>query len=79
MKAGEGPDDRKGERVVLLTTEPDARRQPLIDAARKAGMSDLTVPGEVLVIDKVPMLGSGKPDLAAAKARAMDAARVKVV
>jgi acyl-[acyl-carrier-protein]-phospholipid O-acyltransferase/long-chain-fatty-acid--[acyl-carrier-protein] ligase len=71
------PDDRKGERVVLLTTRADARRQPLVDGARKAGMSDLTVPADVLVIDKVPMLGSGKPDLAAAKALVADMTAVK--
>jgi acyl-[acyl-carrier-protein]-phospholipid O-acyltransferase/long-chain-fatty-acid--[acyl-carrier-protein] ligase len=71
------PDDRKGERVVLLTTQVDARRQPLIEAARKAGVSDLTVPAEVTTIDRVPTLGSGKPDLGAAKAMLVDPTPVK--
>ena len=33
--------------------------------ARAKGASDLMVPVEVIVVDKLPLLGSGKPDLPA--------------
>ena len=61
------PDDRKGERVVLLTTKTAASRGALVEAARKKGLSELNVPSDIRLIEQVPMLGSGKPDLAQAK------------
>ena len=36
------------------------------------GSSELSVPGEVLVVDKIPLLGSGKPDYVAALALAKE-------
>ncbi len=69
------PDARKGERVVLLTTDAKARREDFQRTAKVKGAPDLLLPSEIMVLDKLPLLGSGKPDyvaaLAAAKARAM--------
>src|SRR6202011_1006987 len=47
------PDPRKGERLILVTQKHYARAH---------GASDLMVPSEVLAVDKVPVLGSGKLD-----------------
>ena len=55
------PDARKGERVVLVHNEKDATRAAFRHSPRP-GASDLMVPAEVLVIEKLPMLGSGKID-----------------
>jgi acyl-[acyl-carrier-protein]-phospholipid O-acyltransferase/long-chain-fatty-acid--[acyl-carrier-protein] ligase len=56
------PDPRKGERLVLVTQRKDAKRADFQAFAKAKGASDLMVPSEVLVVDKVPVLGSGKLD-----------------
>ncbi len=62
------PDARKGEKLVLMTTDPACTREAFAKYARQKGASDLSVPGEVLVVDRIPLLGSGKPDYVAALA-----------
>jgi len=59
------PDPRRGERVVLLTERKHATRAAFQAHARAKGASDLMVPADVIVVDKLPLLGSGKPDLTA--------------
>jgi acyl-[acyl-carrier-protein]-phospholipid O-acyltransferase / long-chain-fatty-acid--[acyl-carrier-protein] ligase len=60
------PDPRKGERLVLLTTQLGAMREPLMRHAKAKGASELMVPADVVIVDSIPMLGSGKPDYVAA-------------
>jgi len=60
------PDARKGERLVLLTTQADAAREPIIRHAKAVGASELMVPSTVLTLPSLPLLGSGKPDYSAA-------------
>jgi acyl-[acyl-carrier-protein]-phospholipid O-acyltransferase / long-chain-fatty-acid--[acyl-carrier-protein] ligase len=60
------PDARKGERLVLLSTERSAMREQFSRAAKAKGMSELSVPAEIMLVDKIPLLGSGKPDFVAA-------------
>lgn len=59
------PDVRKGERLVLLTTQSDATRDTFLRHARAKGASELMVPAAVLSVPKLPLLGSGKPDFVA--------------
>jgi acyl-[acyl-carrier-protein]-phospholipid O-acyltransferase/long-chain-fatty-acid--[acyl-carrier-protein] ligase len=56
------PDERKGERLVLATNKAGATRSSFQAYAKQRGASDLMIPAEVLVVDKVPVLGSGKLD-----------------
>jgi acyl-[acyl-carrier-protein]-phospholipid O-acyltransferase / long-chain-fatty-acid--[acyl-carrier-protein] ligase len=56
------PDARKGERLVLVTTRADAKRMDLLAFARGRGASEMMMPAEVLVQEKLPLLGSGKID-----------------
>lgn len=56
------PDARKGERVVLLTSEAEATREAFARFARSKGATELMVPAEVQIVDAVPLLGSGKAD-----------------
>jgi acyl-[acyl-carrier-protein]-phospholipid O-acyltransferase/long-chain-fatty-acid--[acyl-carrier-protein] ligase len=56
------PDARKGERMVLVTQKQGAKRADFQAFARQKGASDLMIPADVLVVDKVPVLGSGKLD-----------------
>jgi acyl-[acyl-carrier-protein]-phospholipid O-acyltransferase/long-chain-fatty-acid--[acyl-carrier-protein] ligase len=72
------PDPRKGERLVLVTQQKDATRAEFQAFAKSKGASDLMVPAEVVVVDKVPVLGTGKIDMVAVadlvKERAANAA-----
>ena len=56
------PDPRKGERIVMITQQRDAKRSDFQAYAKAKGASDLMVPAEVVVVDKVPVLGTGKLD-----------------
>ncbi|MBL8670284.1 MAG: acyl-[ACP]--phospholipid O-acyltransferase [Alphaproteobacteria bacterium] len=66
------PDARKGEQLVLLTTRPDAGREALAAHFRSAGMAELTVPRTLLVVDALPLLGTGKTDYVTAAALARE-------
>jgi acyl-[acyl-carrier-protein]-phospholipid O-acyltransferase/long-chain-fatty-acid--[acyl-carrier-protein] ligase len=56
------PDARKGERIVLLTTQKDAERSAMQRQAKTVGASELAVPADIRVVGNVPLLGSGKTD-----------------
>ncbi|MBV9738952.1 MAG: hypothetical protein JOZ30_04895, partial [Hyphomicrobiales bacterium] len=56
------PDPRKGERLILVTTRSDAARDALIREAKNKGISELMIPSEVIIIDKLPLLATGKAD-----------------
>ncbi|MBI5265050.1 MAG: acyl-[ACP]--phospholipid O-acyltransferase [Bradyrhizobium sp.] len=68
------PDQRKGERIVLLTTQKDADRSAMQRQAKTTGASELAVPAAIQVVDNVPLLGSGKTDYVAATALARELA-----
>jgi acyl-[acyl-carrier-protein]-phospholipid O-acyltransferase / long-chain-fatty-acid--[acyl-carrier-protein] ligase len=57
------PDPRRGERLVLVTEKKGATRAAFQAHLRAKGASDLMAPAEVTVVDKLPLLGSGKADL----------------
>ena len=56
------PDAHKGEQIVLVTNMPDARRPDLIGWAQNHGVSELAVPRQILVVEAIPVLGTGKTD-----------------
>ena len=56
------PDPRKGERIVMVTDRKDATRQAFTAYARQHGVADVAIPAEVVVVDALPLLGSGKLD-----------------
>jgi acyl-[acyl-carrier-protein]-phospholipid O-acyltransferase/long-chain-fatty-acid--[acyl-carrier-protein] ligase len=58
-------DPRKGERIVLLTQQKDATRANFQTYAKSKGASDLMIPAEIMIVEHVPLLGSGKVDFAA--------------
>jgi acyl-[acyl-carrier-protein]-phospholipid O-acyltransferase/long-chain-fatty-acid--[acyl-carrier-protein] ligase len=59
------PDPRKGERLILLTQQTGATRADFHAFARTKHASDLMIPAEVWVFDKLPVLGTGKVDMMA--------------
>ena len=57
------PDARKGERLLLYINKKDATRSEFIAFARARHASELMIPAELIFMEKLPMLGSGKVDL----------------
>ena len=59
------PDERKGERLVVLHTKIDKTSADLIEALRAAGLPNLFIPSEdsFLEVSELPLLGTGKLDL----------------
>jgi acyl-[acyl-carrier-protein]-phospholipid O-acyltransferase/long-chain-fatty-acid--[acyl-carrier-protein] ligase len=60
------PDARRGERLALLTTDANCTREAFSQFAKRKGATELMVPADILAVDKIPLLGSGKPDYVAA-------------
>jgi acyl-[acyl-carrier-protein]-phospholipid O-acyltransferase/long-chain-fatty-acid--[acyl-carrier-protein] ligase len=59
------PDERKGERLVLLTNADGATRADFLAFAKLNGAMDMMVPAEVRIVQNMPVLGSGKVDFMA--------------
>lgn len=56
------PDSKRGEKIILFTTEKNIERQAIISAAQKEGVSELFIPREIKILPSLPLLGSGKID-----------------
>lgn len=54
------PDERKGEQLILVTNDQNLSKASLLEAARTAQVSDLMIPKTVILIEEVPVLGTGK-------------------
>lgn len=61
------PDAKKGEQLVLLTTQDDATRDALRTHLQSEGMSELMAPKHVKTVDDIPVLGTGKTDYVTAQ------------
>jgi acyl-[acyl-carrier-protein]-phospholipid O-acyltransferase/long-chain-fatty-acid--[acyl-carrier-protein] ligase len=56
------PDERKGEQITLVTTNPEAQRVELVGWAQNHGVSELAIPRRIVHVKEVPVLGTGKTD-----------------
>ncbi len=52
------PDPKKGEQIILLTTQKDANAKTL--ASHADGINAISLPKKVLVVDAIPVLATGK-------------------
>src|SRR6185437_4690519 len=52
------PDGRKGELIVLITTNRDANRHELVGWAHNHGVAEIAVPRRMIVVDDIPVLGT---------------------
>ncbi len=55
-------DPRKGEKLVLITTDEALERKKLARALKEQGAPELWIPREILHVEEIPVLGSGKTD-----------------
>lgn len=56
------PDDRKGEKILLFTTNEDLTREILVSRAREMMLSELYIPRVVIIVKEIPVLATGKID-----------------
>ncbi len=72
------PDSSKGEALVLLTTK-DVSAGDVRTKLLEAGFANLWVPKIICKVDAIPVLGSGKTDLKACKALAIELAAAQAI
>ncbi|MGL4488355.1 MAG: AMP-binding protein, partial [Rhizobiaceae bacterium] len=70
------PDRRKGERIILVTTRKPAPKSDIQSHGKKAGVTELMVPADVVEVVDIPVLGSGKTDYTEARKVAIKALRL---
>ncbi len=63
------PDDKKGEKIVLLI---DKEISDLKERIIEAGINPLWIPAKIMVLNDMPLLGSGKIDVKGAKEIALN-------
>ena len=56
------PGERKGEDIVLLTTNPEAQRSDFVIWVQTHGVPELAVPRRIVYAPEIPVLGTGKTD-----------------
>ncbi len=61
------PDKRKGERIILITTHDKPDKSEIQTHGKKAGVTELMFPADVIEVDEIPVLGSGKTDYVEAR------------
>lgn len=66
------PDGKKGEALVLITSNPEAGREAISAYAKELGISELSVPRNIKIMDKIPVLGTGKTDYVALQGMIVD-------
>jgi acyl-[acyl-carrier-protein]-phospholipid O-acyltransferase/long-chain-fatty-acid--[acyl-carrier-protein] ligase len=59
------PDPKKGEKLIMVSAQPNASRADMQAHLKARGATELMVPAELLVVDSLPLLGSGKIDYVA--------------
>lgn len=55
-------DGRRGESIVLVTTNSKATRSAFVGWARDHGVSELSAPRRIVTVGEIPILGTGKTD-----------------
>jgi acyl-[acyl-carrier-protein]-phospholipid O-acyltransferase/long-chain-fatty-acid--[acyl-carrier-protein] ligase len=61
------PDPKKGEQLVLVTTSKTLKRPEISAFFKENQISELGVPKEIIVVEKLPLLGTGKIDYVTVK------------
>jgi acyl-[acyl-carrier-protein]-phospholipid O-acyltransferase/long-chain-fatty-acid--[acyl-carrier-protein] ligase len=73
------PDDKKGERIMVVTTLSDAKLAPVLEKLAQSDMPALwkPKPNQFVHTDALPLLGTGKLDLRGVKAIAAAAVLIE--
>ncbi|MDA3875754.1 MAG: bifunctional acyl-ACP--phospholipid O-acyltransferase/long-chain-fatty-acid--ACP ligase [Halothiobacillus sp.] len=68
------PDAQRGEQIVLITTDPALTRAQLTETCSRLGQPELAIPRRIIVVETIPLLGTGKSDYVQIKQLAETAA-----
>lgn len=55
-------DEKKGERLILFTTQPDPKQEDVTAHFKKLGLNELSIPKQIEPVAAIPVLGTGKTD-----------------
>lgn len=68
------PDEKRGERLVMLYTSPEVTPAEIFEHLQNAGLPPLWIPkrDSIFAVDAIPVLGTGKVDLVKARAFATE-------
>ncbi len=71
------PDEKKGERIMVIYTLPEAKLAAMLERFAECDLPALwkPKPNQFIHVDAIPLLGTGKTDLRAIKALAEDASK----
>ncbi len=61
------PDPRKGEQLILITNNKNATQKQIIEHFKLRGVAEIAIPRKLLILEKMPVLGSGKVDYQSVK------------
>ncbi len=61
------PDPRKGEEIILLTTDEHLKKEHIQKTISESNQSNLMLPAKIVYVSQIPLLGSGKTDYVGAK------------
>ena len=70
------PDAKKGEQIILATERAGTSRRELIAGARELKAPALAIPKNVVHLEQIPMLGSGKVDTLSLRDLIVDALEI---
>ncbi|MCW8929544.1 MAG: AMP-binding protein [Gammaproteobacteria bacterium] len=62
------PDSSKGEQLILVTTRQAAQRKELSAHAKENNLGEINVPKKIVIVENLPLLGTGKIDYQGIKA-----------
>jgi acyl-[acyl-carrier-protein]-phospholipid O-acyltransferase/long-chain-fatty-acid--[acyl-carrier-protein] ligase len=60
-------DEKRGESIVLFSTDKSLTREHLQQGARERGLPEIAIPRAIRIVDALPVLGTGKIDYQALK------------
>ncbi|HUR42966.1 MAG TPA: acyl-[ACP]--phospholipid O-acyltransferase [Aestuariivirga sp.] len=66
------PEPKRGEQLVLFTTDAALDRARVAEELKRVGATDLMIPRIVIALEEMPLLGSGKTDYVALNAMARE-------
>ncbi len=72
--ASSSADERRGEQIVLFTTDGTLSRDALGQMAKKMGYPEIAIPKKIVLLETIPILGTGKTDYATLKIMASEMA-----
>lgn len=55
-------DEKRGENIILFTTDNTLKREHLLSVSKDLGQPELAVPRKIIHLEEIPLLGTGKTD-----------------